>query len=407
MAKMYINIGPMGSAQRDGAGTAYPVKTHDGNWYCIYVESNSLDVVYRKSTDGGITWGTAVTIGTVSATALAVWYDRWSGISAGLIHCAYTDSTSDDTFYRSINTESSDSLSSQTTIFAGSTTASGGALSITRARGGNLYCKTTIDAGAEGGFFRSTDTGATWGSRTNTEALATSDQWILVPGFAADNQDIMCIFLDNSAGEISRYVNDDSANSWAKTSIDAGLVPVAATTNFPHFAATVDLTNSQILLVFWDTIDTAGQIMYGYTVTESAITAFGTNPVASATDDCGFAGIAIDTDTEDWYVYYGGNTDGSETWSSAINLYYKVSTDGGATWGSQTRLTQSTETGPSVWSISYMGVCPRYDTKGAVFWMPSTAAYILTIDEPAASSSSIDVTTVTANISAHRQIVGY
>jgi hypothetical protein len=341
-----------------GAGTNYVVKTPTGVFYLVYINGNS-DVMFTKSTDGGETWAAPTAVFTGSVTQLAIWYDRWSGISAGLIHCAYTESAGDDTLYRSIDTENTDTLGTETTIFAGATTAAAGALSITRARGGNLYCKVCIDAGAEGGFFRSTDVGATWGARTDTEALALGDQWALVPGFAADTQDIMCIFLDNSASEISRYVNDDSGDSWAETSIATGVTVLSASTAFPNFAVAVDLTNSQILLGVWTAADLLGADLLVFTVTESAITAK-TDVITNSIDDQGLCAVGIDTDTGDWYAFYAGEGgNGSDTFATALTLNYKKSTDDGATWGSETQV--GLRAGRT-WLI----MTPRFDTEKVV-----------------------------------------
>lgn len=346
-----------GLVQFNGGGTNYLVQTSAGVLYYVYVDSGS-DVAFRKSSDGGLSWGAPTVVFAGTVTALAIWYDRWSNISAGLIHCAYQESATDDTLYRTINTESSDALSTQTSIFAGTSTATGGCLSITRARGGNVYCHTVIDAGAEGGFFRlpnaNVPNGAWDAVRTNPEALATTDQIILVPGFAADNQDIMAIFIDASANEISRYVHDDSGNSWAETSISTGITEQAATTAFPHFAAAVDLTNSQILVVCWNAIDAANQDFLGWTVTESAITAFTTTPVLNATDDCGLAAIGIDTSTGYWWIFYAGISTGGETFLTSVNIYCKCSKDSGATWGPETLMTTAAK------DITWLVTCPRF-----------------------------------------------
>lgn len=354
MAFLHSMCARMSTAHITGAGTKYLVKTPSGVFYIVYIDSN-LDVSFVKSTDGGATWSSPTVVFAGSATQLSIWYDRWSNISAGLIHCAYTDSGNDDTMYRSIDTENSDALSTETTVFAGASTAGGGALSIVRARGGNLYVKVCIDAGAEGGFFRSTDVGATWGSRTDSEALATTDQWILMPGWAADNQDIMMFFWDASADEISRVLHDDSGNSWAETSIATSMVDVAASTRFPNFAATVDITNSRNLLCAWSANDTLNADLRVWHVTESAITEV-TNVVTNSTDDQALCGITIDTDTEDWYAFYTGLTDGSETVGGQINMYYKKSTDDGATWGSETKHTVG-----GVSSIIHFIANPRSD----------------------------------------------
>jgi hypothetical protein len=245
--------------QFTGAGTNYIVQTPAGVLYLVMVDSG-LDIMFRKSSDGGLTWSVPTIVFAGSATALSVWYDRWSNITAGLIHMAYTESGASDTLYRTINTESSDALSTQTTIFAGTSQANGGHLSISRAVGGNVYCKTCIDAGAEGGFFRlpnaNVPNGAWDAARTVDENLATTDQMILLPDYdAADTQDMLAIFWDASANEISRKLYDDSANSWAETSIAGSMTDAAATATFPMFAVAPDPTNTRHVLVAWSAIN--------------------------------------------------------------------------------------------------------------------------------------------------------
>lgn len=343
-----ISVSPIEARNflRTGAGTNYVIQTPSGVLYIVSATSGT-SIDFSKSTDGGLTWSfptQVISVGISGLANLSVWYDRWSGISAGLIHIAATENVNDDTLYRTIDTESSDALSTQTTIFAGGSTASGGRLSIARARGGNVYCYTCIDAGAEGGFFRlpnaNVPNGAWDAARNSPEALATQDQAILVPGFAADNQDMMCIFWDASDDEISRYVYDDSANSWAETSIATSMVDAAASSGtFPHFAATVDLANSQIIMAAWSAVDTVNADLRCWTITESAITETSANVVLNSTDDQHLCAIALDTVTGYWYVFYGGKSDGSETVGTAINLYCKVSKDSGATWGAESLFT--------------------------------------------------------------------
>ena len=319
------------------AGSRYTVEANNGNLYCVYIDSAS-DVVYKKSTDGGVTWAAAVVVYTGTAAQLSIWFDRWSNISAGLIHCAYTDSGNSDVFYRTIDTENSDTLSTQTTIFAGASSANGSAMSITRARGGNVFCMVCIDAGVESTTKKllnaNVPDGAWSAALTAGTEAATTDQWILLPGWAADNQDIMCFFWDADVDEISRKLYDDSANTWGETSIATTMVDVAATATYPHFAATVDITNSRNLLVAWSAVDLANADLRCWHVTESAITEV-TNVVLNSTDDQGGCAIGIDTDTQDWYVYYGGKSNGAESWAAAIQIYRKKSTDDGTTWGSE------------------------------------------------------------------------
>jgi hypothetical protein len=326
----------------------------------VYVDTGS-DVAFRKSTDNGVSWSNPTIVFAGTTIGLSIWYDRWSNISAGLIHCAYTETGASDTLYRTIDTESSDALSTQSTIHAGtSAVATGSFLSIVRARGGNVYCRTQIDAGAEGAFYRlpnaNVPNGAWDAARTINEANATLDQIILLPGFAADNQDLIGIFWDASANEISRQLYDDSANTWAETSISTGMTELTTATAFPMFSATVDLTNSRIILIAWNGIDTANADLLGWTVTESAITAFTTPVVLNGTDDQGLAAITIDATSGDWCAFYCGKSDGSETWLTALNVYMKCSKDQGATWGPETQMSLPTS---GTYSIRTLIVTPR------------------------------------------------
>lgn len=333
-----------GILQYTGSGTQHLIQTPAGVIYCFYVDSGS-DLAFRKSSNGGFTWSNPVVVFTGTVTSFSVWYDRWSGIDADLIHCAYTESVTDDTLYRTVNPASGDALSTQTVIFAGASTGTGDGLSITRAQGGNVYCHTNIDGGTEGGFYRlpnaNVPNGAWDAARTLPEALAANDQYFLAPGFAADTQDILALFWDHSANTISRYVYDDSANTWAKTTVSASMSKLIGSNGFPFLGMAVDLANSQLIVGAWSAIDTANADLRCWTVNESAITEV-TNIVLNSTDDQGLCAIALATDTGHWHAFYVGKSDGSETWSTAVRVYTKVSTDAGTTWGPETQVSNTT-----------------------------------------------------------------
>lgn len=369
------------TAQFSGGGAQYVVQTPSGTLYIVYLDYQT-DLAFRKSTDGGLSWSPPTVIFTGNVAQVSVWYDRWSGINADLIHIAYSDVTTDLLLYRSIDPASSDALSAQTTIFTGATVAAAGTLSIARSRGGNIGCSYVVDFAVEYGFAKSTDVGATWTPAADpNEAGGTSDKVILLPGWAADNQDLMMFFWDASADEISRKLYDDSGDSWSETSISTGMVDQAVGTAHPHFAAAVDIANSQNVLLAWNGVDTANADLKAWTVTESAITAL-TDVVTNGTDDQGLAAIGIDTATGYWYAIYAGKSDGSETFLTSTHLYYKVSKDSGTTWGPETQLTQTA--GPYKWLIA----SPRF--TGAVvaaFHTDRTTKELLvsaTIDRPRA-----------------------
>jgi hypothetical protein len=385
MARADVLVCRNNTANFAGAGTQYHIISQAGHHYTVFIDAADNDIKFTKSTDGGLSWATPTGIATsITGTHLAVCFDRYCGYADDFIHVVYCDSAvHDDVRYRSIDTGNSDTLSGETTVAAlGSAVASNGGLSITRARGGNLYVKAIIDAAAEGGFFRSVDEGANWTARTDSEAMAASDYWILLPGWASDDDDIMMFFWDASADEISRVLYDNSGDAWAETSIAGTMVELAQTVAYPQFAAAVDVTNSRNLLVAWSAADLLNADLRCWHVTESAITEV-TNVVANSTDDQGLCAIGIDTDTQDWYVFYAGASDGSETFDSAVKIYYKVSTDDGATWGAETELTK--------WGVMALDgiICtPRFATDFAVRYQNAQVFTAVNVAVPTAGSAS-------------------
>jgi len=355
-----VTVSTTAAAYYSGAGTHNIVRANNGSLFVFFIDANA-DVSYKLSYNNGLTYISNQVIFAGTTTGMSIWYDRWSGLSTDLIHIAYTESATDDTLYRTIDAVSL-SLSTQTTIFAGvSAVAAGSHLSITRSVGGNVYCKTVIDAGAEGGFFRlpnaNVPNGAWDAARTINEALATTDHIALVPDLtAADNQDIIAIFIDASANEISRQLYDNSGNSWSETSIATSIVELSAGTGYPNYNVAVDLTNSQILLACWTDTDLLNADLRFWKITNSAITEV-TNVVQNSTDDQALCAISIDATNNYWYTFYVGKSDGSETWLSATSIYYKYSTDGGTTWSSETRLTWGSA-GAGMWIIRSLQAIP-------------------------------------------------
>lgn len=353
-------------ASFSGGGTRYVVQANNGDLYWVYIDAQS-DVVYTKSTNKGITWTAPVAVsGAITARALAIWFDRWSGIAAGKIHCAYTDDTGSDILYASIDTESSDTVSTPVTVFNGASSASGGALTIWRSRGTNtIRIAGAIDAGAEDGAWSSTDSGATWADTiADPSEGATQDQYFGLPGWNADANDEMIIFIDASANGLSVKRYDDSGNTWTETAIiaDGSFTDQVAATAFPHVACFVDIANSRNVIACWNAVDAANQDLRVFVITDSAITETTTNAVLNATDDCGLVAFAIDTVTGYWYVFYGGKSDGSETYNTSMMIYYKISTDAGETWGAETQLSTQLRTIAGLWTT------PRFSGDFLTAW---------------------------------------
>jgi len=360
--EMVISQNGAATGRNQGACTYYLIQTPTGVLYYVYIDA-AADISFKKSTDGGFTWSVGTVVYTGTAFNLSVWYDKWSGLSSGLIHCSFVETVGHDCLYRTIDTDSSDTLSTTSTvIFAGtSAVLAGSFMSITRSRGGNVYCRTQIDNGTEGGFFRLTNANVpngVWDTRTINEAAATTDMMILMPGFATDNNDIIGIFWDISTNEVSRQLYDDSANTWAETLISASMADSPASVAFSNFSAVPDLTNSRIILTAWNGVDTLNADLQAWIITETAITAL-TNVVNNSVDDQGLCAITLDLVTNYWYVFYAGKSDGSETWPTSMNMYYKVSTDAGTTWGAETLMTNQLYNLTGIYTIPRLYIKPN------------------------------------------------
>lgn len=316
------------------------VRTSNGTLYKFYTDIVT-DIFWIKSTDGGISWTAPALINANNCGVIGVWYDQWTpGDSGGVIHLGYIDTTAHDILYNSLNT-ANDTLSGDVQVFNGASlgTNQNSCLSITKSVGGNLYIGFDGDGGTETGFYRSTDSGATWGSRSNVLDGA-ADYFILLPGNYADNQDIDCIYWDRTADEISLKVYDDSGDSWAETSIATSMVDIGHNVFCGHFSALVRPSDSHILMCAWENRDTATAKLRAWDINGAASITELTNVVSSSTDDQTGCTLCLDSNNT-IYVAYCGKTDGSETVGTAEGIYYKRSTDGGTTWSSETTLSSN------------------------------------------------------------------
>ena len=302
--------------------------------YVFFIDSVS-DLVYRKTTDGGATWGAAQNIVTGTVVALDVHFDKWTpGDTGTKIHYAYIEQDIADAVYGYLDT-ATDTLGGAVNIFAGASVVTAPTqITLTKARGGNLYCLFDLDGGTEVGFYRSTDSGASWGSRTFLTDHVNSDFWKLFPGANADAQDVTAIVWDVSRLTYEAHRHDDSANTWAVT--DIATVTAGRSSNVggrSMFDGAVRHSDNAIVMVGWNDVDTATADMGCWVIADASITA--KTDVVANSDDCYFATIAINQNNDDLYVGYIGKSDGSETLATSTTVNYKISTDDGATWGSE------------------------------------------------------------------------
>ena len=337
--------------------------------YSFYIDNESAaghtGYVYRKTTDAGATWGTAVQIQSDSTqTANDVWYDQWTpGDTGTLIHMWYFDTANDKVFWRSLDTIS-DTLGTERTVFTGASAVAGRGsfVSGTKARNGHLYVCYDIDAGAERGIHRSTDSGTTWSTNlTGSWVEATVDECMLFPATGTgDNADIWGIYQDASTDELTMKFLDISASSIIESSSMQTCVENTGDENQRPFAGAVRLSDGHIIVTSFSELNTSTADLQVWDV--SAVNSGSQTGITAKTNittnvaQISWPSVYINS-SDKIYVAYTGKRDGTETIGTSTKVYYTTSTDGGSNWssgdtaymqgsGTNTRQTWSSNSGP-------------------------------------------------------------
>ena len=311
--------------------------------YTIYVDSSS-DLKYRKTADGGATWGGAVNIRTGTVQGYDCWADWQTAGDAGTkIHIAYTDADSDDVRYVYLDT-SGDTVGGDDQIEACQGTGSMfvfiGRLyinvSITKTRGGNLavafrYIDTDVTHFRE--FYTSPDAD-TWTNEASPWE-ASSDHILIFPGNEADNQDVWAVFWDITADEISLKTYDDSGNSWSEQSISGSMVEASAELSMD---GAIRLSDGHLIFAAWSDFDDANADLKVWDINGAGSITAKTNVITDEAESF-LSSVFINQDNDDIYITYVSGTAAR----SVVKVFYQKSDDGAGTWGSETAMQADAE----------------------------------------------------------------
>lgn len=408
MADISIDAGASSLQARCGRSLVF---TDASTGYFFFIDADG-DYKYSKTTDGGQTWNSPVTIFTGFVLAADVWFDKWtSGDSGTLIHTWYVNSGANDVLYRPLDT-ATDTLGTQTTVSSTGTPGDsfGTWISGAKMRGGNLlvvFWTDPQDAGIAG-TRRSTDSGASWGTRTSLAENDGNDKALMFPGNEADNQDGWCLYLDSSANAITLKVHDDSADTNAESSTIVSITDSTTdgTAQSP-FGGAVRHSDGHLIFAVWTELDSATGDFRVFDVNGtgsiSELTAIATNQ-----DDCYYPAVTIDQNNQDIYVAYIGKTDGSETLGTSASVYYRKSINNGTSWGidivysatgSDWRQTYVPHSGPRfmvAWrDVSSSAINTNYDNSvvfstGTTYDETATGGVVVTRNSYLAISDSFD-----------------
>ena len=296
--------------------------------YIVY--DNGSDIVYKKTTDGGQTWGADVIVIQPAgghSHGLAVWWDKWTSDDRGsLIHVVSGgNSLTVAVRYRNLDT-AADTLGTEYTVIASQVPAGYGSLSLTKARNGYLFL-TGLNGATHVGLQRSVDGGVTWTSRTSPLGAPVID-YDLHPGNEADPADVWLISYNDTGGfrDLWLKVYDNSANTWSSALITTG-GPIV----FPYrISSTTRQSDNHVIVIAPDNFWNAVHNIKCWDIASAASITPKTNVVTGIQYENG-TNVFYDQLNDILYVAYVRGATGL----TDEKIYYRTSTDGGTTWSAE------------------------------------------------------------------------
>ncbi len=342
--------------------------------YIVYVNS-SIDLGYRKTTNGGATWSEFNTL----LTGTIYYYDCWAdwqtpGDNGTKIHFVGITGADNSITYGYIDTASDAEYTDIVETCQGSGTLKNSSgvtvhfVSITKTRGGNLAVAlryTDSNSDHFSSFYTSSD-GDTWNSKTSLWESWYYDLAILYPANLADDNDVWALFWDVSANEISLKTFDDSANSWSEATFAGSM---ADNYYYLQMDGVIRHSDGHLLFMAWSQYDNADADLMVWDITDAGTITAKTNVLTDSAESF-LSSLFINQATDDVYSVYARGT----TVPSAVKIYYKKSTDGMATWGDETAIQANAED-EEIW-ISCGAVKKEWGGKFLPVWFNEDLDYL-------------------------------
>lgn len=295
-------------------------------------------MVYLKTTNGGVNWGTLGTVNSAITgwTSVSVWYDQWTpGDTSGTrIHIAASDDVADDIFYAYLDTNGDTLKESMVTAVSGTTTlteAVDGPPSITKGGGGALFISGNFTSAAGGKIAKSTDgAGDAWSDVTSGSWSSVAiDQIQLLQLFTGN--DIIAIKAQTADNTIRYQICNETDDVWPVSWNNIATL-TENTTYDQWFSASLKKSTGDIYLAFANQTNNAANDIEFWSFDDSSRGDGFAQKTSLFTNDATvmMPTPLIDENTGDIYVAYLRGT-----LATAVQVYYKKSTDGGTSWGGE------------------------------------------------------------------------
>jgi hypothetical protein len=316
-------------------------QTSYNNAWCIAASGDTVHVVwyderdgypeiyYKRSTDGGVTWGADTRLTNYSAYS-----ERPSvAVSGSIVHVVWRDDRDGnyEIYYKrstdaGVNWEADTRLTNNSALSAWPSVAVSGSIV-------HVVWEDERDGNYEIYYKRSTDGGVTWEADTR---LTNNSAWSEFPSVAVSGSMVQVVWNDERDGNNEIYY---------KRSTDAGVTWEADTrltnNSAPSWIPSVAVSGSIVHVVWFDARDGNYEIYYKRS-TDGGVNWEADTRLTNNSAWSEFPSVAVSGSTVHvvWYDRRDGNNE----------IYYKRSTAGGVTWGADTRLTNNSaySGGPSV-----------------------------------------------------------
>ena len=344
----------------------------------FYVDANQ-DLAYKRTTDGGTSVGSATVLRAGTITGFSAWYDALNPAStnakAYLVAC---DDAADAFVFVDFDVATGVAgtpVVIQATASIG--TASSNRCFIVGSRNGTLVAGYAV--AAVNNAYISTDGGTTWTPTTAGYDDVTGDRAAGAACDTGNDSDVMLIYHDVSADELTTKVL--SGSTWTETLISTGIVESGVITR--TWDCTTRRSDGATLIATWNTPDNAAGDILTFeivaTSTTPTVTAK-TNVITNTAESAG-AIITVDFATNDVYVtsLIGG------TFAGSVQVRYYKSTDSMATWSGATNY--------STGSANYRYLAPQVShTNGGrfqpMFFNDTTSQMIFNLDNDIAFAAA-------------------
>ncbi len=320
-------------------GGSQTVFVSDTVGYKFYRDSNG-SCVYSKTTTGGTSWNSAVTVDArTDCGSMVVWYDQWTpGDSGNYIHIATmeTSAAADSLYYNRLDTTSD-------TLWLGSspvnaTTNSGQVptlavgtnnITMTKSTTGDVLIAT---ADASDAFVVHCSTTcnntANWTEAGSAFLDVTNDWNLLVPLLGGK---VMIINRDTSADDMRSRVWNGASWSGLWTTFDANAIENA--TYDTGMAATVDPVSGDVYLVYAADNDQFTTLDHDIRTAKYSSNAWSnTADVFTNIASRGLTMVAVSMDTNTNNIYVGYVLRTTPATATTGNVYWSTSTSAMSSW---------------------------------------------------------------------------